>query len=608
MSRLGDAISPYLRSHADQPVDWFAWGPEAFVEAVRRDVPVMISLGYHTCHWCHVMSRECFQNPEIAQVINAHVVAIKVDREEHPEVDEIYMAQASAFAKNLGWPLTVFTTPGGEAFYAATYLPPVPRDGLPSLPEVIKAVAAAWENKREEVQHSARAVAGSLTQATQGFHSSATQALPDQQQLGAVVQGIAAEEDTQWGGLGSAPKFPMAPLLRFLQGQADRGNPVAQGLLERTLETLRSSPLRDPIEGGFFRYATRRDFQEPHYERMLYDNAGLLAVYANAGMLDTAAGIISFFRNQLRVGGALGSAQDSESIIDNLRNEGGYYQRDAAARAGLTPPEIDSKIITGLNGLALEALACAHRAGTAGDPGQLGTEIAWWLIEHHLREDGSLVRVSDHSRASSAQATAEDYGGFALGLVELGLATGNSQFVSRARDLLDWVITHGLESTRDPVLDAQGLVMFAGLNEGSSPSGQALLALAAIRIAALSGDASYREFARQTVAPFVADAMVHPLSHGGILRVLSELASPQREVIVVADGASELVGTLLHWRTEGALTMVVNSEAAASFAAAGFSLLEGRVDGSTPTAYVCEAGVCQLPVTSAAALRELLAG
>jgi len=607
MSRLGDAISPYVRSHANQPVDWFGWGPEAFAHALERDVPLLISIGYHTCHWCHVMSRECFQDPDIAQIINDTVVAVKVDREEHPEVDQVYMAQASAFAENLGWPLTVFTTPQGHVFYAATYLPPIPRDGLPSLAEVVQAVGAAWSQNREDVLSSAQAVSGALAGAVGNFRSAAPSALPSHPQLAAVVEELVGAEDTEYGGFGGAPKFPIAPVLRFVQGQADAGNEQALALVTRMLQTLAGSALRDPVEGGFFRYATMRDFSHPHYERMLYDNAGLLALYANAGMSEVAQGIIDFFRHQLLVGGALGSAQDSESVIEGARNEGGYYLLDADQRAALEPPEVDTKIITGLNGLALEALALAHRADIAGDPGQLGTEIAWWLLTHHRTEDGSLVRLSDHARISEAPATAEDYGGFALGLLELGLATGNAEFVVAARDCVDYVRHGGLAGSADPVLQAQGLTGLAGLQEGSSPSGEALLALASLRLAALTGDAEYREFAITQVAPHITDAMLQPLGHGGILRVLSELASPQQEIIVVADGASELVGTIKRWRREGALALVLNSEQARAFAAAGFSLLEGRVDGSTPTAYVCEAGVCRLPVTSASELRALLA-
>jgi uncharacterized protein YyaL (SSP411 family) len=608
MSRLGDAISPYLVSHANQPVDWYPWGAEAFEVAAARNVPVMISIGYHTCHWCHVMSRESFSDPDIARVINDNVVAIKVDREEHPEVDAAYMAQAQAFSDNLGWPLNVFTTPNGHAFYAVTYLPPVARDGLPSTSEVITAVATAWQEKREEVLEMSRSLVESLAEAALATSHTHEQVFPSHVQLAGVVEGLVDQEDVEFGGFGGAPKFPVAPVVGFLLGQGDAGNETAHALATRLLERYRDSPLRDPVEGGFFRYATRRDFSEPHYERMLFDNAGLLAAYARAGDADTAAGIVSFFRNQLFVDGALASAQDSESVIDGVSNEGGYFRADAEARAHLAPPAIDNKIVTSWNGLALEALAIAHRMGVAGDPGQLGTEIAQWLLRNHLQDDGSLVRISRDGLRSNAPATAEDFGGLALGLIELGLAIGDAALVGAGKQLVDKVLHTPEILAGDPVLSSHGLDARGDISEGASPSGQALLALAALRLAALTGEHEYRDFARHQVAPYLPYAMLAPLGYGGVLRVLSELASPPRQAIVVADGATELAGTVQRWRREGMLSVSVSSEQASAFLAAGFTLFEGRLDGSTPIAYVCEAGVCRMPVVSASELRHQLAG
>lgn len=606
MSRLGDAVSPYLLSHASQPVEWYPWGLEAFRVARARDVPVLISIGYHTCHWCHVMSRESFANPEIAAVINESLVAIKVDREEHPDVDALYMAQAAAFTDNLGWPLNVFTTPEGATFYAATYLPPVPGRGLPSVGEVVAAVSAAWVHKRGDVVESSRSLMRALATAGAGEHRASD--FPDHQSLGAVVSALGSREDTEYGGFGGAPKFPVAPVMNFLLGQGRAGNAEAWALATRCLQVYAASALRDPVEGGFFRYSTQRDFSEPHYERMLYDNAGLLLAYATAGMVDVAAGIVSFLRTQLFVGGALGSARDSESIIGGVPNEGGYFQKDALERSLLEPPALDDKVVTGWNGLALEALAHAHRRGVDGDPGQLGTEIAQWLLEHHLTPEGGVSRVSRQGVLSRAQGTLEDVGGLALGLVELGLATGTVEWVSAARSLVDGLIAAPESLLPDPVLAHHGLTAGNDINEGASPSGQALMALAALRLASLTGDDSYREAARGWVLPLVSRAILQPLGSGGILRVLSELASPAREVVVVADGATELSGTAQRWQVEGGISVVVSSEGARRFAQAGFSLFEGREDGSTPRAYVCEGGVCRMPITRAAELREHLAG
>ena len=605
MGRLDQAVSPYLRSHAHQEVDWFPWGQEAFEHARLRDVPVMISIGYHTCHWCHVMSRECFDNSEIAKTINEHVVAIKVDREEHPEVDETYMAQAAAFADTLGWPLTVFTTPEGRAFYAATYVPPEPREGLPSLPQVLDAVTRAWREKRDEVVESSNALVEAI--ATNSLSTSPS-SLPDQAQLDAVVSALVEYEDAEYGGFGGAPKFPNSPVLHFVQAQAACGNGEAEALATRLLSTYASSDLRDDVEGGFFRYATMRDFSEPHYERMLYDNAGLLAAYARAGNRDVANGIVRFLRHQLYTGEALGSAQDSESVIDGVTNEGGYYRRSAAERSNLTPPEVDRKIVTGWNGLALEGLALAHRIGCEGEPGEFGRGIASWLLDHHVSDPGTLIRVSREGLVSDAPATAEDYGGLSLGLIELGLALGESDFVAAARALIDVVIERGGRVSADPVLEAQGLVVPGALSEGASPSGVTLVARSCVLLAALTGEYSYREFATSLISPYVADAMLNPLGCGGILQVLTLLTRPPREVIVVEEEPSALGNRARTSLATGAIVAVVTPTQAEAFVDRGFALFEGRSSGSLPLAFVCEGGVCQMPVASVKDLDALLAG
>ncbi|HZJ39928.1 MAG TPA: DUF255 domain-containing protein [Demequina sp.] len=274
-NHLADAISPYLRSHADNPVNWHGWGGEAFAEAKERDVPVLVSIGYSTCHWCHVMARESFSDPDLAEYLNAHFVSIKVDREEHPDVDASYLAAASAFVQGLGWPLNVFVTPEGRAFHAGTYFPPQPMQGHPSFREVLEAVTDAWTTRRSEVTAGAARVAGAL--ADSALHLRATSTLPDEAAFERSVADLAATEDALFGGFGGAPKFPVAPVLGFLLDRAD-----GRDLALRTLKRMGASPLRDPVEGGFFRYAVNRDWSDPHYERMLYDNAQLLDLYTQA--------------------------------------------------------------------------------------------------------------------------------------------------------------------------------------------------------------------------------------------------------------------------------------------------------------------------------------
>ncbi|BDZ44737.1 thioredoxin domain-containing protein [Naasia aerilata] len=323
MNRLADAVSPYLRGHADNPVDWYPWGEEAFAEAKRRDVPVLVSIGYATCHWCHVMARESFSDPQLARALNERFVAVKIDREEHPDVDSTYMAAASVFTPNLGWPLNVFTTPDGRAFFAGTYSPPRPVGGHPSFRQVLDAVDDAWRERRDEVERTAAGLAQALVEP---LPAPSTGAAVDFAQ---VALELLSYEDREFGGFGGAPKFPVAPVLLLalrLGRSAALGDDLrteTAALAARTLDGMAASGLRDPVEGGFFRYATRRDWTEPHYERMLYDNAQLLRAYATRGDAATADGIVAFLRGVLRRdSGAFGSAQNSESYVDGALSEG----------------------------------------------------------------------------------------------------------------------------------------------------------------------------------------------------------------------------------------------------------------------------------------------
>ena len=598
MNRLDGSQSPYLQSHSDQPVDWYPWGEEAFAEAARRDLPVFISIGYQTCHWCHVMARETFSNPLVGEYINKRFISIKVDREEHPDVDAAYLAQAVAFGDKLGWPLNVFADSQGVAYFAATYLPPVTRMKQPSFLEVAKTLSRAWNKKRSEVRASTRALKEAVHEAALVNARTGIEQFPDQARLAKAAMELMSQEDKMYGGLGTGPKFPMAPALRFLLSQEGLGNEEAGLAGRRILASYAPSPLRDPVEGGFFRYATNRDFTSPHHERMLNDNASLLTAYAMAGSLDVAAGIVSFFRNQLLGEGALASAQDSESSVDGQPNDGGYYEADASTRSTLEPPQLDDKVVIAWNGLALEALAHAHRGGVAGDPGGLGTDIATWLIDHHIKDDGSVIRMSRNGAHSSAVATLADYGGLALGLIELGLATQRADFVAKGRDVLDYVMVRGTNIEQDPVLAARGLGWTPDISEGVNPNGLSLLALASIRLAALTGKEAYREYAWFLVSPLMKQALAMPQGMGALLSALSELATRAREVIVIDDGDSTLSDMAKNYQRTGTVVVTANSAQAQQFLDSGFNLFESRTSGLRATAYVCTEGVCALPATT----------
>ncbi|MCT1479508.1 thioredoxin domain-containing protein [Microbacterium sp. p3-SID336] len=594
-NRLADTLSPYLRSHADNPVDWYPWGEEAFAEARRRDVPLLISIGYSTCHWCHVMARESFADPQTATLINEGFVAVKVDREEHPHVDGAYMAAASAFTQNLGWPLTVFTTPAGRAFYAGTYWPPEARPPMPAFRDVLAAVREAWTQRRAQAEESADAVTDALARAAEAAPS----ALPDAAALVTAAEAIAAREDRLFGGFGGAPKFPVATTLRLLQHPLIRRDaPEATEAASRALTAMAASDLRDE-DGGFFRYATQRDWTVPHYERMLTDNAQLLDVAVDEGDEATARGIAAFLLGVLRrEGGGFGAAQDSESWIDGARSEGGYYRRPVAERAGLEPPAVDGKVITGWNGLAIGALA---RAGVAfAEPEWIAAARAAADAVLRVNRDagGALVRTSLDGVASPAVATAADLALLADGLLALAAATGDASWAVTALVLLDDVLrgTGG----EDPLLTAQGIAVSPDHTDGDLPSDAAAVAAAALTAWRLGAGDRYREEAAARVAALAERSLAQPFAHGSMLRVAADLVAPPRQVVVVtADPEGALARAARG--VDADVVVIVSPAQAAAFAAVGFELFEGK-DAVPERAYDCRAFVCRLPVSDPAEL------
>jgi uncharacterized protein YyaL (SSP411 family) len=652
-NRLADAISPYLRSHAGNPVDWYPWGPGAFAEASARDVPVLVSIGYSTCHWCHVMARESFSDPLLAAYLNDRFVSIKVDREEHPDVDATYLAAASAFTENLGWPLNVFVTPDGKAFYAGTYFPPKPLSGRPSFHQVLEAVTDAWSNRRAEVTDSATRLGEALAEAARAGVAGAriagdqkagtpaaalATALPDAAVLAQTVAELAAYEDTTHGGFGGAPKFPAAPTLGFLLDRTD-----GRELALRTLKRMGASPLRDPVEGGFFRYAVNRDWSEPHYERMLYDNAQLLDLYTRAWVRSgeywaraVAEGVAGFLTDVMQTpGGGFASAQDSESTVDGRRTEGGYYALGEDDRNAQVAPALDEKILTGWNGLAVAALARAGFAFGAPHLTQAARRAADYLLRQHQRADGSLVRASIGDRTSAAQATLEDYGMFASGLLELALATGEADYATAARRLIDSTLSAATDTDTavpfttpngaDPVLAEQGLALALDPSEGAYPSGLTATAEAAHTLFLLTAEHRYLAAAQTAMGLLATLAPPRPLAFGAALRLISRLAAPVEQLVVVTPesaavrdtnseggdtAAGDPTGLIAAARrhvgvASGAVSVVasVSDEQARAFAQAGFELFAERTsrDG-LPTAYLCRDFVCRLPVTDPAEL------
>ncbi|MFT4028788.1 MAG: DUF255 domain-containing protein [Protaetiibacter sp.] len=659
--RLASAISPYLLSHADNPVDWWPWGAAAFAEAARREVPVLVSVGYATCHWCHVMARESFSDPELAAFLDAHFVAVKVDREEHPEVDAAFLAAASAFTQQLGWPLTVFATPEGRVFFAGTYFPPLPVRGVPSFRQALEAVVEAWTDRRAEVEATGAAVAAALAArrgaadavaggAGSPYAVAADAGLPDavlpdvplpgDDALAAAVVELARFEDPEFGGFGDDAKFPNAPVLAFLATRALHGD-LAAGALGTRLYAA-TAALRDRVDGGYFRYAVRRDWTKPHYERMLSDNAQLLDLAVAAGDAAGAEAVAGFLLGVLRLpGGAFASAQDSESPVDGVRVEGGYYALDAAARSGQPRPALDAKVLAGLNGLAIGALADAGVRFARGEWIAAAGRAADAVLALHLERTPAgprLHRASRDGRVSDAAATLEDYGALAGGLLRLALATGDADRASLARELVEACIAGesvAAPGGGDPVLAAHGIAVDADRSEGATPSGAALLADAAARLAELT-DGGYRELAERALAPSLVPALERPIAYGATLAVAARLAASPAELVVVmpdvvvpdvvvpdaagpdaagpdtavpdaAPATGPLADVARAWAHPHRTLAIVTDAQAAALAASGFTLFAERTsrDGA-PAAYLCEGFICRLPATDAATLAAAL--
>jgi uncharacterized protein YyaL (SSP411 family) len=403
-------------------------------------------------------------------------------------------------------------------------------------------------------------------------------------------------------------------VLLFLLERAAAGNGDARALVDRTLTLMAASDLRDPVEGGFFRYATARDWSDPHYERMLYDNALLLQAYTRLEQLggagrEVAGGIADFLLRVMRLpGGGFASAQDSESTVDGERVEGGYYRLDAAGRARQVLPALDEKVLTGWNGLAIEALALAGSVLSRPDLLDAARGAADYLIERHLLPDGTLLRASIGDRVSDARATLEDFGMLAAGLLQLAIGTGEVHYAEVARGLVDASITaaggdgaaFGVPGGADPVLAGQGLAIESDPSEGAYPSGISSMAAASNRLYLLTADARYRDASTRAIARVATLAVPRPVSFGMTLAVSSTLLAPVGQLVVVTaavemPGADDPLAALARgWYRGGAASVIVTREQTRAFAAAGFELFEGR---DREAAYLCEDFVCRLPVT-----------
>ncbi|MGO4634861.1 thioredoxin domain-containing protein [Streptomyces sp. 2RAF24] len=502
-NRLAHETSPYLLQHADNPVDWWPWSAEAFEEARRRDVPVLLSVGYSSCHWCHVMAHESFEDVETAALVNERFVAVKVDREERPDVDAVYMEAVQAATGQGGWPMTVFLTPDAEPFYFGTYFPPEPRHGMPSFPEVLDGVAQAWTDRRGEVAEVAARIVKDLAGRSLAHGGDG---VPGEPELAQALLGLTRDYDAKSGGFGGAPKFPPSMVLEFLlRHHARTGAEGALQMAVDTCEAMARGGIYDQLGGGFARYAVDRDWVVPHFEKMLYDNALLCRVYAHLWRatgselarrvaLETA----DFMVRELRTPeGGFASALDADSDDGTGRHvEGAYYawtpaqlaaalgeddaayavryygvteegtfehgssvlqlpqdagvadgERIASIRARLLAarderarPGRDDKIVAAWNGLAIAALAETGALLDRPDLVERATEAADLLVRLHLDAAARLTRTSKDGHAGANAGVLEDYADVAEGFLALASVTGEGVWLEFAGFLLDIVL------------------------------------------------------------------------------------------------------------------------------------------------------------------------
>src|SRR5512133_1563038 len=655
-NRLASATSPYLLQHADNPVHWWPWSDDAFAAAAERQVPVFLSVGYAACHWCHVMAHESFEDPQLASVINDQFVAIKVDGEERPDVDAVFMHATQALTGQGGWPMSVFLTPERKPFYAGTYFPPTARHGLPSFMQVLQAISEAWRDRRSELLISASEIARRLAQAA---------TLPDSGELTAedceqALLVLQQEFDPRYGGFGRAPKFPPSMVLEALLRD---GSEPAMLMAARTLEAMARGGIYDQIGGGFARYSVDAGWIVPHFEKMLYDNALLLAVYAhwwrrtrNPLAERVVTETVSWLLREMRTEqGAFAASLDADSKDDHgeLR-EGAYYvwnrdqlraalgQEDAAwaaevfsvtpggtfehgastlqlpsdhdqlrladvrerlriAREQRSRPGRDDKIVTAWNALLVDGLVQAAMIFDHPEWLQIATEAAEHVWQLHWR-DGRLRRTSRDGVVGDAFGILEDYAAFALAAVRLAAAHAEPLWLTHAEQLLEVIMEQFDDPASgffDTAADAEQLYARPqDPTDNATPSGLSAAVHALRLMAELTGEDRYASRADRAAASAGELVRRAPRFAGWLLADAISQTSERRpvEVAVVApdDVARGELVRLAHQLAPAGSVVVAGVPDQP-----GLALLADRpMINDLPTAYVCRHFVCKLPVTS----------
>lgn len=649
-NRLAEATSPYLLQHKENPVDWFEWGDDAFQRARERDVPILLSVGYAACHWCHVMAHESFEDPETAAVMNQRFVNVKVDREERPDVDSIYMEAVQAMTGHGGWPMTVWIDHDGRPFFAGTYFPKESRHGMPSFRQVMDAVSSAWKDRREDVANQAQQLTEAISREIPAGD------LPGESTLADAYRHIEQTFDPDHGGFGGAPKFPQQPVLEFLlRAHGEEWAPKAEDMVIQTLAEMAAGGIHDQLGGGFARYSVDAHWLVPHFEKMLYDNAQLARLYLWAGVeferndfIEVSRSTLEYMIRDLRhpEGGFFSSEDaDSEGVEgkfyvwtpEQIRavlgptadavmeyygvTEAGNFEganilqvvseeRPAGldeakrklfdARSKRVRPGLDDKVVTAWNGLAIRALAEAGAALEDSRYLQLAADAAVFVLEN-VSADDHLLRSWREGR-TSVRGFLDDHASMAVGLFSLYEATGDDRWYLEAIELVNRLgqfarSEGGYFSTSD---EGDTLVKRpTDLTDNPLPSGNALAAEANLLTALYTGDADSRDLSASALqsAALLMDRYPTMVSHH--LSVL-HASTDSKELAIAGPDWQELAS--VYWarfRPHIALAATAN-------ATEEVPLLRDRFQEGKTLAYVCKGFVCDLPTSDVDVLESQL--